>query len=106
MRNLLALIGLVVVVFLGLGWYLGWYQLHWSTNSDGKTDVNLSLNNGKIVGDLKTAKDKASQFLDSKLEQPAESNKNFVGPTLPGDWTPATGSNIRPPAGLPAPGTR
>jgi len=32
MRNLLALVGLATVTFLGLGWYLGWYQFASTTD--------------------------------------------------------------------------
>ena len=72
MRNLLAVIGLLVVILLGVGWKLDWYR---TSSVDGKFGVEFDTH--KISQDtksgLKTAKDKIDQFLDDKnAPKPAE----------------------------------
>jgi hypothetical protein len=57
MRNLLALIGAAVVVFAGLGWYLGWYQLGTQPGTDGHRTINVDLNTKKIQQDEQKAVD-------------------------------------------------
>lgn len=50
MRNLLALIGAVVVLVAGLGWYLGWYTLG---TEPGKVEVEFNTKKiSESVGDL------------------------------------------------------
>ena len=36
MRNLLALVGFIVVMFAGLGWYFNWYSFNIKASTDGK----------------------------------------------------------------------
>jgi hypothetical protein len=107
MRNLFALVGFVVVVFLGLGWYLNWYRLDWSTGSDGRAKIGLDVDTNKVAGDLKTGADKAGQFIDTlKTKTPAEKAKQqaedpkFVGPPIPADWP---GARPSPAVGVPVP---
>ena len=59
MRNLLALVGLVVVFVAGFGWYRGWYQLSTEQGSDGHRIVNVDVNTPKVVQD----EQKAQQFI-------------------------------------------
>ena len=96
MRNLFALVGFVVVVFLGLGWYLNWYKLDWSTASDGRAKIGLDVDTHKVAGDLKTGTEKAGVFIDNLKTQPAAEkakrqadDPNFVGPPVPPDLLPA-----------------
>lgn len=53
MKNLLALIGLAVVLVVGLGWYLGWYQVATEPTTDGHRKINVDLNTKKITEDVK-----------------------------------------------------
>jgi hypothetical protein len=100
MRNLLALVGFVIVLFLGLGWYLGWYTFGIKAGSNGKTEFSGEVNVDKVKGDIGKGVSKAGQFIDSLKKEPVESKPDFVGPTLPGDWTPGKNSA----ASLPVPG--
>ena len=60
MRNLLALLGLVLVIFLAAGWYLNWYSF------SSKTDTfEIDVNKKKIVDDAETVKKKASNAVHS-----------------------------------------
>lgn len=45
MRNLLALVGLVVVVAAGVGYYKGWYTV--TTTPDGNTTLKIDKNAAK-----------------------------------------------------------
>jgi hypothetical protein len=109
MRNLFALIGFAIVVFLGLGWYLGWYKLDWATKSDGTTSVHFDVNAKKVGGDLQNGAQKAEAFIEKlKSKSPAAEiskkqteDPTFVGPPLPHDHvSPGT---QQPAAGLPIP---
>jgi hypothetical protein len=107
-RNIFSLIGFVVVVFLGAGWYLGWYKLDWATGSDGRAKIGLDVDTSKVSSDIKKGGEKVGNFVDSLKSNPsAEKNKqqsedkNFVGPPIPADWAPPT--NGKPAAGLPGP---
>src|SRR5205814_9378534 len=112
MRNLCALVGFVVVVFLGLGWYLNWYKLNWSTASDGRAKIGLDVDTNKVTGDLKAGTEKAGAFIDNLKTQPAAEkakrqadDPSFVGPPVPPDW-PAAGpaaAKAPPAAGLVGP---
>jgi hypothetical protein len=53
MRNLLALIGLTVVVVAGLGWYLGWYKLQTDTAATGHREFHVDVDTNKISTDVK-----------------------------------------------------
>lgn len=90
MRNLLALIGLAVVLFVGVGYVRGWYAFSFTTGSDGKTDVNVKLDTNKVKADAHEGADKVGTALDG-FRTPAPA------PTGTGAAAPA------PPAGLSAP---
>lgn len=78
MKNILALIGLAVVLVGGLGWYLGWYQLGTEPAASGHRKINVDVNTNKItddlkkgtqrVGDLITPDGKGTQTPEKKVE--------------------------------------
>ena len=87
MRNLLALAALAVLVFLGLGWYLGWYKIQSTAASDGHRHISIDLNTNKITDDVNKGKAKVRDLL-----APDNNNTQNVGtPT-----TPTTATNFRP----------
>ena len=51
MRNILALIGALVVGFAALGWYLEWYKIGTKPGSDGHREINVDLDTKKIIED-------------------------------------------------------
>ena len=59
MRNILALIGFAVVLFLGLGYYFEWYSVS-SSNDSFEIDVNKK----KIVDDADAVKRKAGDVVN------------------------------------------
>jgi hypothetical protein len=63
MRNLLALVGAVVVLVGGLGWYLGWYKLGVEPGTPGHPKFNVEVETDKIKDDLKKGQESVGGFL-------------------------------------------
>jgi len=99
MRNLLALIGLMVVVGVGVGYWRGWYKVDWKTASDGTVDVNIKANAKQISADtsegLKVAGEKIGSVADSLKNKDGQPTDTW-GTPLPVKPTPS-------PAAFPAP---
>ncbi len=87
MRNLLALVGLVLVLFVAVGWFRGWYTFQLSPGKDGRTDFNVSVDTSKMNADRRDGTSKVGDFIDG-----------FKKP----DSTAPT-STASPAAGLPGP---
>ena len=80
MRNILALVGAATVAFLGLGWYLGWYQITSVPSPHGKQSVTVDINPTKITEDVKKGVEKGGQIVDSLRERPAGEARPAAGP--------------------------
>lgn len=104
MRNFLAFIGAAVVVFLGLGWYLGWYQVTSQSAGPGQSRLQVDINRDKISQDIKRgaegvqeAFEKARQTNGTPPADPAKSGANLTPPTTeparPGNGQSATAQN-------------
>ncbi len=92
MRNLLALIGLVIVLFFVIGYFRGWYTFQMSTGTDGKTNVNIGVDRTKVGSDFKEGIDKTGEAID----------KFKTKPTTDPQVQPAAGTQP-PAANLPGP---
>ena len=68
MRNLLALLAAGVLVFLGIGWYLGWYKISSAPGADGHRQISIDLNTNKIKEDVNRG--------ESKLHDALTNDKN------------------------------
>jgi hypothetical protein len=97
MRNLLAFLGAVTLTVVGLGWYLGWYQVKSEPAPNGHRGVSIDINTVKIGADIKKGSEKLETIIEKKgQDQPA---------TIPGPnpavspLAPAPGNK----PGLPAP---
>lgn len=102
MRNMFALVGFVLVAFLGAGYYLNWYSFGVKTGTNGKLEFSGDVNVDKVKGDLGKGVSRTGQFIDSLKKEKANDKPDFVGPTLPSEWTPSSPSL----AGLPLPGKK
>ncbi len=110
-RTLLALIGLACVLFLSVGWFMGWYTY---TREDGK--LTFLIFTDRVEDGLKKIKDGAVNLKNSAakaLTKPEDAPKNppatglsyLFGPAAaPQQPTtaPATPTGL-PPANLPMP---
>ena len=77
MKNILALIGLVVVLTAGLGWYLGWYKLGTEPGDSGHRVINVDVNTQKITDDLKKGGQKVGEIITpDKGSTPAAERKD------------------------------
>jgi hypothetical protein len=95
MRNLFALIGLVVVATGGTGWYLGWYKVNVTKNSDGNVQIQTNVDTNKVKGDSSEFFQKVSQMVGDKVH---EASQNVATPPAAPASTPGTtnGSNLIP----------
>jgi hypothetical protein len=64
MRNLLALVGLVVVVFVVVGYSRGWYSFSVTAGSDGKSKIEVDLDKSRIANDGRAAGQKVGDLVD------------------------------------------
>ena len=92
MRNLLALIGALVVGFGGLGWYLGWYKVHVAKAPDGNLRIETDVDTKKVGSDAQ----KLGQTIGEAVEKGTQNQKAAeAGPpvNMPGPVTaPQTGA--------------
>jgi hypothetical protein len=80
MRNLLALVGLAVVGFGVLGWYMGWYQLSYSHNSEGNLQIKTDVDTKKVGDDTSTFFKNAAATVGSHIEKNAKDAKQPPAP--------------------------
>ena len=61
MKGLIFVLVLVVAGFVGLGFYMGWFQVS-SSSGDNKSSITLSVDNNKIQKDKDKAVDKVQDM--------------------------------------------
>jgi hypothetical protein len=69
MRNLLALVGLLVVGGAGLGWYLGWYKVGVHGGTDGQQRITIDVDTKKASGDTRRFGESVAEFIDEKAKR-------------------------------------
>ncbi len=77
MRNLLALVGALVIGFAGVGWYMGWYTVHFTRTPEGTIHVDGDVNAKKVTEDTSNGAKQVEAFIGSqaqKAQQGAEVN--------------------------------
>jgi hypothetical protein len=97
MRNLLALIGAVVVLFAGLGWYLGWYTFALEPGANGKQRIQLDVDTPKIAADAEQFGKTVGAAVKGVKGEPQQQSADFVGPPLPPDMPTRNTTNPTPP---------
>ena len=104
MRNLLALIGLLVVGFLGLGWYLDWYRVAREPGPDGTQRLQVDIDSKKIGADVQHGLRRGSEILDELSKEAGKAGgKNDPPAALHGPPAPAALPGPAPPPGGPPP---
>src|SRR5271166_5545192 len=61
MRAIFFTLVLAVLIVVGLGFYLGWFQIHTTRDNDNKVHVTLDVNRNKIDQDTQKARERAGQ---------------------------------------------
>ncbi len=84
MRNLLALVGLAVIVFGGLGWYLSWYKLNVAKDTDGNLQITTDVNTKKVENDTSAFWRNASAVIGNNIEKASQEAKISAPNTAPG----------------------
>ena len=101
MKNLLALVGLLVVGFAGVGWYMNWYTLKVDRNTTGELQVQTKVNTKAVAEDTGNWLQQAGKFLDTKVQKASEDAKVTTpgaAGTTPGPITPPAGTAPTTPA--------
>jgi hypothetical protein len=112
MRNLLALIGLVVVVGGGVGWYMGWFKLSYTRGTDGTIEIKTDVNTKKVETDSTTFFKNATSVVGNQIDKSGQDPKTPAPPaaigTTPGPVAPGQNPTVTPvpptpsvPPGLP-----
>jgi hypothetical protein len=83
MRNLLAFFAAAAITFVGLGWYLDWYQVRSQPGPAGHHNVNIDFNKVKIAEDVHKGVQKGEEKLQKVLEKDATPSKDSA-PTIDG----------------------
>jgi hypothetical protein len=99
MRNLLALIGALVVAFAALGWYLGWYKINVTKSNDGNLNIETKVDTKKVVDDTNDRLKRAGELLGSHLDKASQDAKAGPQPspgTTPGPQTERKGNWLIP----------
>ena len=114
MRNLLALAAMGLLVFVGLGWYLGWYKVHNTTTTDGHREITIDLDTPKIKADVSKGETKLQDYLKDNNGQPipgqqipGQTQPQLPGlPPIPGQQSPipGTSTSFTTPSGVSFPG--
>jgi hypothetical protein len=68
MRNLLALLAALLLLFAGVGWYRDWFKVHSQPTSPGHRNVNIDIDTHKIGQDLHRGEQRLQQILESSKD--------------------------------------
>lgn len=80
MRNLLALIGLLVVGFGGLGWYLGWYKVNVTKAPDGNLRIEADVDTKKVGSDAGELLKKGGEVVSEQVDRAKSAAPAQPGP--------------------------
>ena len=74
MKRLFAVVIVLALLVVGLGFYRGWFALSSSggTAESNKTNVNLSVDSGKMKEDARLVKNKTTEWTGSAEEETRE----------------------------------
>ncbi|MBA4188045.1 MAG: hypothetical protein C0467_08500 [Planctomycetaceae bacterium] len=91
MRNLLALVGLLVVGFACVGWYCGWYKLSVGKGQNGNLQIETEVQTKKVVEDSSSFFQKLGKMAGEQIDKNGQPVGNPVG--TPGPSTTPTGKD-------------
>src|SRR5688572_5278520 len=91
MRNMLALVGALVIGFGGIGWYLGWYKLSVAKGTDGTLQVTTNVDTNRVVKDTGAGARHVGELIGTQLDAAKKDAAN----------TPATPASTPGPKAVP-----
>jgi hypothetical protein len=70
MKTVIAVVLVLVLCVVGLGFYRGWFTLssHSSGTESNKVDINLSMDGDKVKEDAETVKEKTAELTGNVTE--------------------------------------
>jgi hypothetical protein len=80
MRNLLALISALLLLFALVGWYRGWYRVQNSPAAPGHHAVNIDIDKDKIGKDLHEGEEELQKVITKKLKEDSGKTTEKVPP--------------------------
>jgi len=80
MRNFFALVGLAIVAFAGLGWYLDWYHLSRQPATTGTQRFQVDVNPNKIADDVKKGIEQGSEIVEKLRDEKAQNSSPAPAP--------------------------
>ena len=70
MKQMFAMLAVLALIIVGLGFYRGWFALSNTRDIDGhKVDVNLKVDEDKMKDDEEKVKEKARELTDQVKER-------------------------------------
>jgi hypothetical protein len=96
MKNLLAFVAAAVLMFVGVGWYLDWFQVLNGPSAFGHHKFEFDVNTAKIESDVEAGKEKVAGAID-KASKDAAARKAAAGTGDPinNTWD----APVKPPVG-------
>jgi hypothetical protein len=91
MRNLLALVGALVIGFVGVGWYMGWYKLSVSKRPDGNIRIETDVDGKKVIQDVGDGAKHLGQLAGDQVDKAAQDAKAGQPANTPGPITTPQG---------------
>jgi hypothetical protein len=80
MRNLLALLAAIVLLFATVGWYRGWYSVQNTPAPAGHHAVNIDIDKDKIGKDLHEGEEELQKVIEKKLKESTAKSTDKVPP--------------------------
>jgi hypothetical protein len=100
MRNLLALVGLAIVLFAGVGWYCGWYTFQSTPTVTGEREFRVRVNTKEIASEVKQGAEKIEKAFGQGEQRPAAPTQEVRPAQGQPTSAPATGLIINPDGSL------
>lgn len=90
MKNLFALIGFGTIAFVGLGWYLGWYNLSRQPGKPGMQNFSLEVNPNKSWSDIKKGAERVGEIYEKLTDENQPMPEQKISPPPQTAVGPAT----------------
>jgi hypothetical protein len=78
MRGIFIALFLAVAIVVGLGFYLGWFQIHTTRDADNKVHVTLDVDRNKIDQDAQKARARAAE-VGNRVKKGVKEAANAIG---------------------------